>query len=159
MSVIRTSLSLVSFGFTISQIFQKLTESKVLNGDGTAGRHFGVALVMVGITMLVLGIVYHGQFMLALRISRKATDRRRSHSWEKPFPAFAYVHNRGDPSWNKHRRNHQHGFSHRPVLVNLHRVSGGRAQLAGLFSCCLLRLACVEPVRWSSRICRSWPLR
>ena len=55
MAVIRTSLSLVSFGFTISQIFRKLTESKVLNGDAMAGRHFGVALVLVGITMLVLG--------------------------------------------------------------------------------------------------------
>src|ERR1700686_3580780 len=61
MAVIRTSLSLVSFGFTIAQILQKLTESKVLTGEGTAGRHFGVALVLVGIAMLVLGIIYHVQ--------------------------------------------------------------------------------------------------
>jgi putative membrane protein len=86
MAVIRTSLSLLSFGFTISQIFQKLTENKVLNGDGAAGRHFGVALVMVGITMLVLGILYHGQFMVALRISRKQLTADGLIHGKSPFP-------------------------------------------------------------------------
>ncbi|MGC1412008.1 MAG: DUF202 domain-containing protein [Acetobacteraceae bacterium] len=86
MSVIRTSLSLVSFGFTISQIFRKLTESKVLNGDATAGRHFGVALVLVGITMLVLGIVYHAQFMLALRTSRRQLTEDGLIHGKSPFP-------------------------------------------------------------------------
>jgi putative membrane protein len=70
MSVIRTSLSLLSFGFTISQIFQKLTESKMVQGDSIAGRRFGIALVPVGILMLVFGILYHLQFMLALRSAR-----------------------------------------------------------------------------------------
>jgi putative membrane protein len=86
MSVIRTSLSLLSFGFTISQIFQKLTESKVLTGEGTAGRHFGIALVLVGIGMLVLGIVYHVEFMLALRHSRKQLTKDGLIRGESPFP-------------------------------------------------------------------------
>lgn len=86
MSVIRTSLSLLSFGFTISQIFQKLTESKVLSGEGTAGRRFGVALALVGITMLLLGIVYHCQFMLALRISRKQLVADGLIHGKSPFP-------------------------------------------------------------------------
>jgi putative membrane protein len=86
MAVIRTSLSLLSFGFTISQIFQKLTESKVLNGDGNAGHHFGIALVLVGIMMLVLGILYHGQFMLALRISRKQLTADGLIHGKSPFP-------------------------------------------------------------------------
>jgi putative membrane protein len=86
MSVIRTSLSLLSFGFTIAQIFQKLTESKVLSGESTAGRHFGIALVLVGITMLVLGILYHGQFMLALRISRKQLIEDGLIHGKSPFP-------------------------------------------------------------------------
>jgi putative membrane protein len=86
MSVIRTSLSLLSFGFTISQIFQKLTESKVLTGEGTAGRHFGVALVLVGITMLVIGIIYHLQFMLALRVSRKQLTEDGLIRGKSPFP-------------------------------------------------------------------------
>jgi putative membrane protein len=86
MSVIRTSLSLVSFGFTISQIFRKLSESKVLSGEGAAGRHFGIALVLVGITMLVLGIIYHGQFMLGLRSSRKQLVEDGLIHGKSPFP-------------------------------------------------------------------------
>jgi putative membrane protein len=86
MAVIRTSLSLVSFGFTIAQILQKLTESKMLTGEGTAGRHFGVALVLVGIAMFVLGIIYHVQFMLALRSSRKQLTEDGLIHGESPFP-------------------------------------------------------------------------
>src|SRR6478736_10060800 len=56
MSVIRTSLSLIGFGFTIFQVFQKLYEAKVLQ-RAQAPRNFGVALVLLGIAMLVLGIV------------------------------------------------------------------------------------------------------
>ena len=70
MSVIRTSLSLIGFGFTIFQVFQKLYEAKVLQ-RAQAPRNFGVALVLLGIAMLVLGIVYHGEFMLDLRRQRK----------------------------------------------------------------------------------------
>ena len=70
MSVIRTSLSLIGFGFTIFQVFQKLYEAKVLQ-RAQAPRNFGVALVLLGITMLVFGIVYHGKFMLELRRQRQ----------------------------------------------------------------------------------------
>ena len=66
MSVIRTSLSLIGFGFTIYQFFEKLRESSVLR-SAHAARNFGTALVWLGIGMLVLGIVYHVQFMLGLR--------------------------------------------------------------------------------------------
>src|SRR5262245_57825367 len=69
MSVIRTSLSLISFGFTIFQVFQKLGERDVLTG-GASARNFGLALVSLGIAMLVLGIIYHVQFMLGLRGER-----------------------------------------------------------------------------------------
>jgi putative membrane protein len=66
MSVIRTSLSLISFGFTIYQIFEKLKESGVLQHSG-AGKNFGTALLLLGVVMLILGIIYHIQFMLGLR--------------------------------------------------------------------------------------------
>jgi putative membrane protein len=66
MSVIRTSLSLIGFGFTIYQFFEKLRESNVLV-SAHAARSFGTALVWLGIAMLVLGILYHVQFMLGLR--------------------------------------------------------------------------------------------
>ena len=69
MSVMRTSLSLIGFGFTIFQFFQKLKESDVLK-SAHAARNFGSSLVWLGIAMLVLGIVYHVQFMVGLRKTR-----------------------------------------------------------------------------------------
>jgi putative membrane protein len=69
MSVMRTSLSMISFGFTIGQFFQKLTDAKLL-GSARAPRTFGMALVWLGIGMLVLGIIYHVQFMIGLRRMR-----------------------------------------------------------------------------------------
>ena len=67
MSVIRTALSLISFGFTIFQFFQKLKGSQILAGESHAPRNFGAALVWLGVGMLIIGIVYHVQFMLGLR--------------------------------------------------------------------------------------------
>jgi inner membrane protein YidH len=67
MSVIRTSLSLISFGFTIYQFFLHLAPDS--RPAGSAGR-FGMLLVLLGVLMLVLGIVYHLQFMVGLRTER-----------------------------------------------------------------------------------------
>lgn len=69
MSVIRTSLSLIGFGFTIYQVFQKAHEAQLLK-SAAAPRHFGIALVALGITMLVVGIGFHVIYMLALRRER-----------------------------------------------------------------------------------------
>ena len=71
MSVIRTSLSLISFGFTIYQFFNKLRDSGVLKGVAPT-RNFGTSLVLLGIGMLILGIIYHVMFMLDLRTERDA---------------------------------------------------------------------------------------
>jgi putative membrane protein len=70
MSVIRTALSLIGFGFTIFQFFGKLRDSRLLEERAHAPRNFGLALVTLGITLLVLGIVYHTRFMLELRRTR-----------------------------------------------------------------------------------------
>src|SRR5262245_28744953 len=70
MSVIRTSLSLIGFGFTIYQVFQKLFEAQVLKRSN-APRHFGEALVLLGIGMLLLGIGYQFAFMRELRRQRE----------------------------------------------------------------------------------------
>ena len=71
MSVIRTSLSLIGFGFTIFQFFEKLRDAGTL-AHAAAPRNFGVTLVLLGIVMLVIGIIYHIQFMLGLRHEREA---------------------------------------------------------------------------------------
>ena len=70
MSVIRTSLSLISFGFTIYQVFEKLRDAGTIV-HAAAPRNFGIALVALGIAMLVLGIIYHLQFMMGLRHERE----------------------------------------------------------------------------------------
>jgi putative membrane protein len=70
MSVIRTSLALISFGFTIYQFFARLLDSNVIE-SANAGRNFGLALVLLGVAMIVLGIVYHVHFMHGLRNLRE----------------------------------------------------------------------------------------
>ena len=85
MSVIRTSLSLISFGFTIFQVFQKLRVEAVVTRSAPA-RHFGVALVILGIAMLILGIIYHSQFMLELRAERKTMAAAGLVHAESRFP-------------------------------------------------------------------------
>lgn len=91
MSVIRTSLSLISFGFTIFQFFQKLRDQNVLTTAAPA-RNFGTALVAVGIGMLIIGIVYHVQFMLALRVERKQmTEEGYIHGKSAFPPSFTLI--------------------------------------------------------------------
>ena len=85
MSVIRTSLSLIGFGFTIYQVFQKLYESQVLK-SARAPRRFGEALVTLGIGMLVLGIGYHVSFMLGLRRLRNDLKNEGLIHGESQFP-------------------------------------------------------------------------
>jgi putative membrane protein len=86
MSVIRTSLSLISFGFTIYQVFQKLRDQTILTG-AAPGRNFGVALVALGIGMLVIGIIYHLQFMWGLREERRQMTNDGLIHGESHFPA------------------------------------------------------------------------
>jgi uncharacterized membrane protein YidH (DUF202 family) len=85
MSVMRTALSLIGFGFTIFQFFQKMQDAKVLTGVH-APRNFGITLVAVGIGMLVLGIVYHLQFMVGLRKTREAMKLEHLIHGESVFP-------------------------------------------------------------------------
>lgn len=72
MSVIRTSFALISFGFTIFQFFRSLRETTVATQfiPEHAARNFGLALVMLGVGMLVLGVWYHLRFMHELRAER-----------------------------------------------------------------------------------------
>jgi putative membrane protein len=85
MSVIRTSLSLIGFGFTIFQFFEKLRDAGTLQHAG-APRHFGIALVLLGILMLIGGIIYHSQFMLGLRHERSAMAVEGLIHAESKFP-------------------------------------------------------------------------
>jgi putative membrane protein len=85
MSVMRTSLSLIGFGFTIFQFFQKLRDAGTL-AHAAAPRNFGITLVALGIMMLIVGIIYHVQFMLGLREERKAMATAGLIHAESKFP-------------------------------------------------------------------------
>ena len=85
MSVIRTSLSLISFGFTIFQVFQKAHEAEILRSS-LAARNFGLALVLLGTVMLLLGIVYHLSFMAGLRRARAQMKADGLVHGESAFP-------------------------------------------------------------------------
>lgn len=85
MSVIRTSLSLISFGFTIFQFFEKMRDAGTIS-HAASPRNFGVALVLLGIVMLVVGIAYHVQFMLGLRHEREAMHQAGLIYGESKFP-------------------------------------------------------------------------
>ena len=85
MSVMRTSLSLISFGFTISQVFAKLHEAQVVK-SAAAAHNFGLALVLIGTLMLLLGIVYHLQFMAGLRRERAQMKADGLIHGESAFP-------------------------------------------------------------------------
>jgi putative membrane protein len=85
MSVIRTSLSLIGFGFTIAQVFQKLRNQDIISKD-EAPRNFGLALVGLGIVMLIIGMVYHVQFMLGLRHLREEMRKEGLIHGETIFP-------------------------------------------------------------------------
>lgn len=85
MSVIRTSLSLISFGFTIFQFFRHLQDQKLL-GAARAPRNFGITLVWLGIAMIAVGILFHIQFMLGLRRQRNDMKREGLIHGESSFP-------------------------------------------------------------------------
>jgi putative membrane protein len=85
MSVIRTSLSLIGFGFTIFQFFQRLRDQSILTGAAPA-RNFGTALVFLGVAMLIIGIVYQIRFMRELRKEREAMKAVGLVHGESEFP-------------------------------------------------------------------------
>lgn len=85
MAIIRTSLSLIGFGFTIYQFFERLREQDVIK-RAAAPRHFGLALVTLGVLMLAFGILYHVRFMLGLRKLRESMREDGLIHGETVFP-------------------------------------------------------------------------
>jgi putative membrane protein len=67
MAGVRTALSLISFGFTINEVYQQLKEKPgVLPPGAPAATYFGLALVLLGVGFLVVGLIGHYQFMKQL---------------------------------------------------------------------------------------------
>jgi putative membrane protein len=68
--MIRTSLSLIGFGFTIYTFFKSIQPAIPEALPVHAARNFGIALVSLGIGLLIIGIWYHVRFMTQLRAER-----------------------------------------------------------------------------------------
>jgi putative membrane protein len=83
MAILRTSLSLIGFGFTIHTVFQKLGEAGTLALNQNAPRNFGLALLFIGVTLLVMGIAGH------MRFQRQLTARH-DHLFEQKLVRHGY---------------------------------------------------------------------
>ena len=70
MATVRTSLSLISFGFTIYQVLGRA--SAVLPRASATARNVGLALLTLGLVTLAMGLLTHSMFSrgLALRDDR-----------------------------------------------------------------------------------------
>ena len=68
MAWIRTSLSMIGFGFSIYKFFQYLRESGTLavNWRPQGPRNLGLALIALGTGLLIVAIVEHIQFLRQL---------------------------------------------------------------------------------------------
>jgi putative membrane protein len=88
MSVVRTSLSLIGFGFTIFQFFRYLRQSvpAAQQISSSHARTFGMALVLFGVAMLILGIWNHIIFMLHLRAVRRELAEAKLIQAKDKFP-------------------------------------------------------------------------
>ena len=70
-AVMKTSLSLIGFGFTIFKFFTALSDDFLTHGfPEDAAHNFGLAMIVLGILILVLGIFDHYFAMKALRIRK-----------------------------------------------------------------------------------------
>jgi putative membrane protein len=67
MSTLRTSTSLITFGFAVYKFFQldlaRATQSKAL----FTAREFGITMIMIGLASLVLGVFEYRRDVSALR--------------------------------------------------------------------------------------------
>lgn len=72
MAWIRTSLSMISFGFTIYKFFQYMLESKASsNWEPGGAQHMGSMLVILGTFLLVPATIQHWNFLRHLKKQTK----------------------------------------------------------------------------------------
>lgn len=72
MATVRTSLSLISFGFTIYQVLGRA--SLVLPHASRTARNLGLALLILGLATLTMGLVSHILFSRELAKRRSRPD-------------------------------------------------------------------------------------
>lgn len=65
----RTCTSLIAFGFTIYQIFQYLADNEKLGDPYVSPQILGTAMILVGLTALILASVQHRQELKSLKVA------------------------------------------------------------------------------------------
>jgi putative membrane protein len=70
MAWIRTSLSMISFGFTIYKFLQYVRESEGVGLHVHGARNLGMALIALGTTALIVASIQHWQLLKSLQPER-----------------------------------------------------------------------------------------
>ena len=78
MASARTSVSLISFGFTISKFFQQLREHEVVGGTGIATKRVGLWLIGIGTAYMLFSCIQH--VMVRKELKEQGADLRISYS-------------------------------------------------------------------------------
>ncbi len=82
-----------------------------------AAHNFGIALVLLGIAMLIVGIGYHVTFMVGLRRERAAMKADGLVHAESQFPGFANADGRDPAPRDRVHGHHEHGVQRRAVWL------------------------------------------
>ena len=77
MAWIRTSASLISFGFTIYKFFEYFAEARAVSPQPhvLGARHFGMGMIAVGVIALLLANIDYGREIRALEANYGITQR------------------------------------------------------------------------------------
>ena len=95
MSTIRTSLSLIGFGFALVLFFHQVSGEVGVNLHVPA-RNFGLSLVAMGVGLITIGLIGHRQRFAVLRsrmdeLHRKKLLAEGGPSRRSPIPALAVL--------------------------------------------------------------------
>lgn len=88
MAIMRTSLSLIGFGFTIYTFFTNFRSGQDALGvlPPQAPTRFGLALILIGVVLLVLGIITDYRYMQRIKAQRAQLVARGMLPAEAEFP-------------------------------------------------------------------------
>ena len=79
MAWIRTALSLISFGFTISKFFELLHDKMGESAPALGAKTVGIVMIFMGLLSLIMGTFHHWRALKRLRA--QCPDLPNSTSW------------------------------------------------------------------------------
>ena len=116
MAVIRTALSLIGFGFTIAQVFQKLRDQDIIT-KAAAPRNFGLALVGLGDRDACPGHRLSRAVHAGTAPFAGVDAGGRAHPWRERLSCFADADYCAHSSRHRGRGDPEYGVSRRTVRI------------------------------------------